>query len=76
VLYAPERVKMLDEVAKIVEEGRKLIAEHYNSEYRVRTVSVRLLELHALYSELFANALKEKALGHDDAADEHAGIVF
>ena len=49
-------------------EGRELINEHYNSDYRVRTVSVRLLEFHALYSELFADALIEKALGHDEAA--------
>ena len=53
----------------ITNEGRELIKEYYNSDYRVRTVSVRLLELHALYADLFADALIEKAQGHDDAAD-------
>ncbi|MBE6644576.1 MAG: DUF4838 domain-containing protein [Ruminococcaceae bacterium] len=69
ILYDPSRVEKLQSVRKITEEGRKLIAEHYNSDFRVRTVSVRLLELHALYAELFADALIEKAKGNDDAAD-------
>ena len=69
-LYDPGKVPLLKSVRDIVKEGRELIKEHYNSDYRVRTVSVRLLEFHALYSELFADALIEKALGHDEAATE------
>ncbi len=68
--YSPEKAKELENVNKITENGRKLIAEHYNSEYRIRTVSVRLLEKHAKYAELFANALIPKALGNDDEADK------
>ena len=70
VLFAPERVEKLRSVHEITKEGRALIAEHYNSDYRVRTVSVRLLEFHALYADLFADALIEKAQGNDDKADE------
>ncbi|MBR2431477.1 MAG: hypothetical protein IKB23_01030, partial [Clostridia bacterium] len=33
-------------------------------------VSVRLLEFHALYSEMLADALVEKAVGNDEAAAE------
>ena len=69
-LYAPSHVPSLKSVREIVKEGRKLIAEHYNSDYRVRTVSVRLLEFHALYSELLSDALVEKAVGNDEAAAE------
>jgi len=70
LLYAPEKVASLKTVREITEEGRKLISEHYNSDYRVRTVSVRLLEFHALYAELLADALIEKAQGNDDKATE------
>ena len=55
-----------------VAKGRELIKEHYNSDYRVRTVSVRLLEHHAFFAEKHAEALYEKALGHDEAASELA----
>jgi hypothetical protein len=37
--------------------------------YRVQTVSVRLLELHAFYCELLAEALIQKCQGKDDEAD-------
>ena len=57
---------------KITEEGRALIKEHYNSDVRVRTVSVRLLEFHALYADMFADLLALKAAGKDDEADEFA----
>ena len=68
-LYAPEKVAALQTVHKITEEGRALIKEHYNSDYRVRTVAVRLLEFHALYADMFADALIAKAEGRDDDAD-------
>ena len=64
--YDPEQVKSLEKVKDIVAEGRALIASHYNSDYRVRTVSVRLLEFHALYAELVAKAMIAKAQGNDD----------
>ena len=55
---------------EILKEGRELISAHYNSDYRVRTVSVRLLEFHARYIELFVDALIEKAKGNDEMADK------
>ena len=70
VLYDPSRVEALKSVREITKEGRALIAEHYNSDYRLRTVSVRLLEFHALYADLLSDALIEKAKGNDEAAME------
>lgn len=64
--YAPDMLDSLKSVRDIVKEGRKLIEEHYNSPYRVRTVSVRLLEFHAKYSEMFSDLLIEKCVGNDD----------
>ena len=68
--YNPEKLDDLKYVKEVVAEGRKLIAEHYNSDYRVRTVSVRLLEFHADYAEMFADALISKCVGDDALALE------
>jgi hypothetical protein len=66
--YDPEMVDSLSRVRDIVAEGRELIKAHYNSDYRVRTVSVRLLEFHARYAELFAEVMMKKAVGDDEGA--------
>ena len=58
----------LKKVYGIIEEGRRLIEEHYNYDERVRTLSVRLLEFHARYAELLADFFIEKAQGHDEEA--------
>ena len=69
-LYNPERAEMLKESADIIAYGRELIREHYNSPIRLRTASVRILEEHARYAELYADALYSKAVGDDDEAIE------
>ena len=56
-------------VSGILERGKKLVRENYNFDFRVGTVAVRILEKHASYAELFADALVEKARGNDDEAD-------
>ena len=66
--YNPDEAKLLATVPEIVAEGRELIKEHYNSDYRLHTVSVRLLEHHAYFAEMHAKALYEKALGNDESA--------
>ena len=67
--YWPEHAESLSRVRSITEKGRALIKEYYNSPFRVRTVSVRILEKHALYADLLADALIPKVLGKDDEAD-------
>ena len=68
--YAPEMVDSLKKVREITERGRELIRAHYNSDFRVRTVSVRLLEFHALYADMLADMLIAKASGDDEGAVE------
>jgi len=68
--YDPSRVKSLESVKTIVAEGRELIKAHYNSPVRVQTVAVRLLEMHAEYVLLIADAFIKKALGEDEEAEE------
>ena len=66
--YNPEESKLIAKVPEIVAKGRELIKAHYNSDHRVRTVSVRLLEHHADYAEAHGRGLYEKTLGHDEEA--------
>ncbi len=72
IWYAPEKVEQLKGAYAILDEGKKLIEAHYNSDVRVRTVSVRLLEFHNNYSRMLLDALIEKAQGNDEAALELA----
>ncbi len=68
--YNPEKLDDLKSVKDVVAKGRALIESHYNSDFRVRTLSVRLLEFHADYAEMLADALVEKCVGNDEAALE------
>ena len=61
-------VAVLDSLENILKNGEALIASHYNSPFRVQTVSVRLLEWHIRYMRGLTPAFKEKARGNDDAA--------
>ena len=74
-LFNPAHVESLKKVYDIVEEGKELIKSHYNSKYRVQTVSVRILEKHAKYAKLLADALIKKAEGHDDEADALFAVI-
>jgi len=67
--YNPAHAEDLAKVRDITAKGRELIREHYDMPYRVQTVSVRLLEMHAKYAELLADALIPKTKGDDDEAD-------
>ncbi len=68
--YNPDESKLIATVGETLERGRKLIADHYNSDYRVRTVSVRLLEHHIDFVKSLSEALYEKSVGNDERAME------
>ena len=53
--------------------GREIIKKYYNSDVRVQTVAVRLLEIHAIFAEHYAKALYYKCQGADDKAMEKFG---
>ena len=67
--FAPVHAEDLAQVKEITKKGRALMKAHYNMPYRVQTVSVRLLEMHAGYADLLAEAMAAKARGEDDEAD-------
>ncbi len=68
--YNPARAESISKIKEITREGRALIHEHYNSDVRLRTVSVRLLEYHAEFCDLVSDWMYEKALGNDKRATE------
>ena len=66
----PERAKKLIQIREITKEGRALIKAHYNSDIRIRTVCVRLLEHHADFCDLISDWLLAKANGETERATE------
>lgn len=64
----PEYVKVLDTLEEVLERGAELISTHYNSDVRVQTVSVRMLEKYQEYVRMFRDTIREKFLGNDEQA--------
>lgn len=75
-LYSPSRARLLSGVPAIIERGRALINSHYNYPERIRTASVRILEEHARYAELYAAAVREKAIGNTKGATEALELLI
>ena len=71
-LFSPKRAKLLESVPYIVEKGKAIVEDHYNSSDRVKTVSAQLLEFHCEYARLLAETIRLKAIGKDDEALEYA----
>ena len=63
-------------IEDVLAYGRKLVEEHYNSDMRVQTVSVRLLEKHLRYVELYADSIRKKALNENEAAKEALDVLL
>lgn len=68
--FTAEDVARLDQLEATLAIGKELIESHYNSDRRVSTVSVRLLERHLDYVKQFTAAIREKFLGNNDRALE------
>ena len=68
--YNPDIKPRIDSLIPLADELLALVREHYNSDHRVRTVIVRLLEKYCEYIKLLSVALGLKALGKNDEARE------
>lgn len=66
--YAPEMKERIDSLIPLADELLGLVREHYNSDYRVRTVIIRLLERYCEYIKLLSVALGLKAIGKNEEA--------
>ena len=73
--FSPKKAIELDKVCSVVERGKELIEAHYNSPDRIKTLSVRLLEIHGEYAKLLAQTMKLKALEKDEEALAHVKTV-
>jgi hypothetical protein len=70
-IYNPAVAKNIEErLPTVLEAGRRLVKENYNSDVRVRTLAVRLLEKHAEYCEGLAQVIIERARGNVEGALE------
>ena len=67
-VYAPSLADRIDGISRVCEQGQKLIEDHYSSEDRIRTVSVRLLEHYNDYARNIGTIAAEKARGNTDEA--------
>ena len=68
LFYNPEFSSSLDLLDPLLDEGAALVKKNYNSEYRVQTVSVRVLEYFIEYLRLLKKPLQLKALAKDEEA--------
>ena len=66
--YNPDYLNNLDTAEEILKEGEELVKSHYNSEHRVQTSSVRLMEKHIEYCRGFIEIFRQKAIGNDAEA--------
>jgi hypothetical protein len=77
--YDPEMAKKIATIRQITGVGRKLIQANRNSEYRVQTVALGLLEKHALFCDLISDWMAAKSNGEIESAQvflEHARVEF
>ena len=74
--YNPDKVDDFKRVPEITAKGLELVKSHYNSDYRLRTISVRLLEYHAEFANLLAEAIIPKCLGDDDGAKAKLEVLI
>ena len=68
--YNPEYAKKFEALPELIAEGRALIDSHYNSDFRLVTVSVRLLERHLELIEKLGELIVAKANGNDSKSKE------
>ncbi len=66
--YNPARAEKLRRTPEVLAKGDELIRTYYNSEDRIKTVSVRLLEEHAKHFEILAKMFSYKADNEVDKA--------
>lgn len=68
--YNPERAEKIRAVSAVLAKGKELIGSHYNSDDRIKTVSVRILEEHVGYMEQLAKVFALNADGEKERALE------
>ncbi|MBE6644573.1 MAG: DUF4838 domain-containing protein [Ruminococcaceae bacterium] len=66
----PEQVDKIAKIREITKEGRELMRECYDSDYRSVTFAVRLLEHHADFCDLISDWMLAKANGDDEKGSE------
>ena len=63
-----EKAEAISKIADVVAEEKRFVEEHYNSDRRVRTMAVRLLEKHIEFVTLMSEVFLAKAKGENEKA--------
>ena len=66
--YSPNRAEKISQIEEVLSEGEELIKNHYNSDVRVETVSVRLFEHYLDLVEWLGKLFSKKAAADDEGA--------
>jgi len=68
--YNPSVAEKIEkELPSVLKEGEELVRNHYNSDVRVETVTVRLLEHYIELVKWFGKVIAKKAVADDEAAE-------
>lgn len=70
IYYDPARVERFDAIKELAKEGEALSAAHKHRPTRMQTIHWRLMRYHAKWCVLVADAMTEKCLGNDEAAQK------
>ena len=81
-LNVPTVIEKLRRADVVLEKGRALVKSHYNSDERIQTVSVRILEYHLKYTARIIEMILKRIDGDEDGArlayekmlDEYASV--
>ena len=69
--YAPKYAERLEKsTPALLQRGEKLVEKYYDSDYRTRTVSIRLIEHYLKFTDYYSRAVAAKARGNDLLATE------
>ena len=69
--YAPKYAERLERnTPALLKRGAELVEKYYNSDYRTRTVSIRLLEHYLRFTDYYSRSVAAKARGNDRLATE------
>ena len=66
--YNPEMTPRIESLKGLADELMEIVLAHYNSDFRVQTVSFRLLERYAKYIKLLSVAVALKSIGKNEEA--------
>lgn len=70
IYYDPARLKNFDDIIALAAKGREMAEKHTAMPERIQTLHWKLMHWHAAWCVGIAEAMKEKCVGNDEAAQQ------